>query len=121
MADVDPVPVPYSPMEGGGLQRTEMHCHQCNKTFVAELDFDIDGNHVVECPHCGHEHCRKIEKGKVTSHRWDGRNDNDIRVNKKSVWKSSVIQAKTSSVSAFLRERWLCRSDLNTNGDSYGR
>lgn len=105
---------PYSPLEGGGLQRTEMYCHNCKKNFVAELDFDINGKHVVECAHCGHEHCRTIKDGKVTDDRWDGRNDSStIRVSKRSVWKSTVIQAKTSTVSAFIRERWLNRSDFN--------
>ena len=32
--------VGYSPVEGGGVQRTTMHCHECSKSFVAELDFD---------------------------------------------------------------------------------
>ena len=104
----------YSPMEGGGIQRTEIHCHQCNKTFVAELDLDISGNYIVECPHCGHEHCRTIKDGKITEARWDGKNDGTMhRVSGRSVWKSSVIQAQTSTVAHFLRERWLNRSDYN--------
>lgn len=105
----------YSPLEGGGIQRTDMHCHACNKNFIAELDFDINGDHVVECPHCGHEHWRKIEKGKITEARWgsDPRPENAIRVSKNSVWKSSVIQAQSSTVAAFIRERWLNRSDFN--------
>lgn len=104
----------YSPVEGGGVQRTEMHCHNCNKQFVAELNFDINGNHVIECAHCGHEHCRTIKSGKITEARWEGRNDSSAtRVSGRSVWKSSVIQAQTSSVSAFIRERWLNRSDFN--------
>ena len=94
-----------------GIQRTEMYCHRCSKNFVAELDFDINGDHVVECPNCGHEHCRTIKDGLITDHRWDGRNDNNtIRV--KSAWKSTVIQAKTSTDSQILRERWINRSDL---------
>jgi len=104
----------YSPVEGGGVQRTEMHCHDCSKTFVAELNFDINGNYVIECPKCGHEHCRKIKNGKITRDRWDGRNDNNaIRVKGRSVWKSNVIQAQTSSVATHIRERWLNRSDYD--------
>jgi DNA-directed RNA polymerase subunit RPC12/RpoP len=102
----------YSPVEGGGVQRTDMHCHSCSKSFVAELDFDINGDHVIECPHCGHEHCRTIKDGKITGDRWDGRNDGDSnRVKARSTWKSSVIQAKSSSVSVFIRDCWLNRSD----------
>lgn len=105
--------VGYSPLDGGGIQKTDMYCHNCNKNFVAELDYDINGDHVVECPHCGHEHCRTIKDGKITGARWDTRTHDVIKVDKRSVWKSSVIQAKTSSVSEFIRSRWLNRSDLN--------
>lgn len=107
----------YSPVDGGGKQRTEMNCHNCSKNFVAELDFDISGDHIIECPHCGHEHWRTIKDGKITNHRWGADKDNGghaTRVKGTSVWKSSVIQAKTSSVSHFLRERWLNRSDFNS-------
>ena len=100
----------YAPLDGGGLQRTEMHCHHCTKNFVAELDYDIQGDHVIECPHCGHEHCRKITDGKITEVRWDGRNSAH-RVSPKSVWKSSVIAATTSTAAQFIRDRWLNKSD----------
>lgn len=104
----------YSPVAGGGIQRTEMHCHACSKGFVAELDLDINGDHIIECAHCGHEHCRTIKAGKITEARWDARNNADaIRVSGRSVWKSSVIQAKTSTVATFLHERWLNRGDFN--------
>ena len=108
------MPEGYSPIEGAGLQRTEMYCHNCSKNFIAELDFNINGNHIIECAHCGHEHCRTIKEGKITSDRWSDHNNVDtIVVNKRSVWKSTVIQAKSSTVSAFLRERWLNRSDYD--------
>lgn len=102
----------YSPVEGGGIQRTEMSCHSCHKQFVAELDFDIEGNYVIECVHCGHEHYRTIENGKITEARWgsDARPSNHLRP--RSTWKSSVIKAQTSTVAHFLRERWLNRGDV---------
>lgn len=104
----------YSPVEGGGVQRTDMHCHNCSKNFVAELDFDVNGEHVIECAHCGHEHLRTIKDGKITADRWGSSNDgNSKRIKARSVWKSSVIKAETSSVSAFIRDRWLNRSDFN--------
>ena len=59
------MPEGYSPMEGGGVQRTELHCHNCSKTFVAELDLDVSGNYVIECPPCGHEHFRSIKDDKI--------------------------------------------------------
>lgn len=98
----------------GGIQRTEIYCHECSKNFVAELDFSISGEYVIECPSCGHEHCRVIKDGKITGARWGSRNDgNSIRVSGRSVWKSSVIQAETSTVAEHIRLRWLNRSDYN--------
>ena len=101
----------YSPVNGGGLQRTDLYCHNCDKNFIAELNFDINGDHIIECAYCGHEHCRTIKDGEITSSRWAGRNDSDAtRVNGSSVWKSSVIKAQTSTVSTFIRDAWLNRS-----------
>ena len=105
--------VGYSPVEGGGVQRTEMHCHNCSKQFVAELDFGINGNYTIECAHCGHEHLRTIKDGKITEARWGTADSSSIRVSGRSVWKSSVIQAQTSTVAAHIRERWMNRSDFN--------
>lgn len=95
------------------MQRTDMHCHECSKSFVAELDFDINGDHIIECAHCGHEHCRTIKDGKITEDRWGARNHDSHAIRARSVWKSSVIQAQTSSVSQFIRDKWLNRSDFN--------
>jgi len=93
-------------LEGEGVKRTDIHCSNCSKEFVAELDYSIDGNHVILCPHCYHEHCRVIKKGAITSDRWDSRNDR-VDVSKVNVWKSTVIQATTSTAAAFIRDRWL--------------
>lgn len=89
------------------VERTDMYCHECSKNFVAELDYNIDGKHVVECPHCGHEHCRTINAGIITSDRWDGRNDGDNVVKVRNVWKHDVLKIKTSSACHFMREKWL--------------
>lgn len=90
-----------------GLVRTDLYCHECNKTFVAELDFDINGKHVVECPHCQHEHCRYIKDGFISDERWEGRNDGTIKVPTKSIWKHNVLKMQTSCASEFIRNRWL--------------
>ncbi len=92
-----------------GEVRTHLYCHQCTGNFLALLDYDVDGQHVVECPHCGHEHCRKIVKGLVTGDRWDGRNETRINVSKRNVWKHDVLQMKTTTASHFIREMWLQR------------
>jgi|SRR5688572_19169300 DNA-directed RNA polymerase subunit RPC12/RpoP len=92
-----------------GEERTSMDCHNCNKNFVALLDYSIVGNHTIECPHCGHEHCRVIEGGRVTQERWDskygGDKDKDA-IKARKVWKSNVLKAETNSASEFIRARW---------------
>ena len=92
-----------------GMVNTPMYCHNCDKNFIARIDYDVDGQHVVECPHCGHEHCRVIKNGSITDDRWDGRNDNRIDIPKRRVWKHNDLLIQTSSASHFLREKWLNR------------
>lgn len=93
-------------IQGTGIKRTDMNCSHCSGNFIGELDFSIDGNHIIECPLCGHEHCRVIIKGEITSERWDSRKQ---RVNAKSrrVWKNNILPIKTSVASAFIRDKWL--------------
>lgn len=98
------------PYKWEGEQRTDMHCTECSKGFVALLNYDIDGNHIVECPWCGHEHCRVIKDGRVTEERWSSRTQRpDTVVDKRNVWKSNVLPARTTSASQFLSELWLRR------------
>ena len=89
-----------------GVVRTDCTCTECSKLFIAALDYDIDGNHIVECPWCGHEHCRVIKGGRITQERWSSRGQR-VDVGKRNVWKSDVLQAQTSTTSHFLYERWL--------------
>lgn len=83
-----------------------MHCHACNKNFVASLDYSLTGNHQVECPHCGHLHFRQIKNGMVTGERW-GSDPNTHVVQKRHVWKSQTAPMMTSMAHAFIRDRWL--------------
>lgn len=89
-----------------GLVRTDMNCTNCSKNFIAELDHSIDGNHIVECPYCGHEHCRVIQNGKITGDRWSSR-EQRVNVDKRRIWKHNVLSMKTSTASAFIRDKWL--------------
>jgi hypothetical protein len=56
------------------IERQELHCHECNGYVQFDIDLEIEGNHVLECPKCGHEHCRVVQKGKISETRWDTRN-----------------------------------------------
>ena len=56
------------------IERQTMYCHACAKDFTVELEIELNGNHVFECPHCEHEHCRVVEDGVITGERWASRN-----------------------------------------------
>lgn len=92
--------------------RTVMNCTECGKQFVALLDYALNGNHIVECPHCGHEHCRVIVNGKITEDRWSSRYGTDKDrdgIKARRVWKHDVLPMQATSASEFIRQRWLDR------------
>ncbi len=98
------------PLKFDKEERTTMDCHNCSKQFVALLDYSVTGNHIVECPHCGHEHCRVITNGKITGERWDSRHGGDKEkdgIRARRVWKDNVLAMQTSAISEFMRRRWL--------------
>lgn len=99
-----------------GQVRTDLHCTHCEKNFVATIDYDIDGNHIIECPYCTHEHCRVIQGGVVTSDRWSSRMQR-VDVKPRSAWSHQSLPVKTTVVSEFLRDRWLNRSDSGSTSD----
>jgi hypothetical protein len=95
--------------------RTDIDCHECNKIFVALIDYRIDGNHIIICAHCGHEHCRLIEKGKITGERWSSRYGKDKDkdgIRARRTWKvQGNLVATSSSASEIMRQRWLERGN----------
>ena len=93
-------------LSGQGKVRTDLSCTECHRTFIALIDFDVDGNHIVHCPHCQHEHCRVVKNGTVTGDRWDSRYGR-VDVPPKCVWKTPDGRMETSSAAAFIRDRWL--------------
>jgi len=56
------------------IERQELYCHNCGKYVQFNLDLSLNGNHVLACPDCRHEHCRVVKDGKITDDRWDQRN-----------------------------------------------
>lgn len=56
------------------IERQELWCHECGKYVQFDIDLSLDGNHVLNCPNCGHEHCRVVKDGIITDERWDSRN-----------------------------------------------
>ncbi len=56
------------------IESQELHCHECGLYVQFRLDMNMNGAHVLNCPNCGHEHCRVVENGIITDDRWDQRN-----------------------------------------------
>lgn len=82
------------------MERQELFCHNCRKYVQFLLDTEIDGNHVIKCPNCGHEHCRVVKNGVVTEDRWDSRNGPTIQVSRNAITFSS--SSTSSNVSWYV-------------------
>ena len=87
-------------------ERQEIFCHNCGKWVQFDIDVSLDGNHVLECPNCGHEHCRVVKDGVITGDRWDSRNGNTIIISSSTITTSSTstfvsYKAFSSSSSTF--------------------
>ena len=102
-------------LKNEGLVRTDMHCHSCSEqalpsNFIARIDYNLEGNHEIECPRCGHLHYRVVRKGVVSEDRY---NSSHVvhKVTGRNVWKSATQPVITSTASMFLRDRWLNREN----------
>lgn len=62
------------------VRRQEIHCHACGQYVQFEIDLGLNGNHVLNCPNCGHEHCRVVKDGVITEDRWASRNGPTITI-----------------------------------------
>lgn len=96
-------------------RRNELHCHNCDKYVQFIIDQGLDGNHVIPCPNCGHEHCRVVKNGLITDDRWDSRNGDTYYVaGYNTAYTSSATIASTSSAYFTM----MC--DTYTSGTNYG-
>ncbi len=55
-------------------ERQELYCHGCSQYVQFNIDVSLNGNHILKCPECNHEHCRVVKDGVITGDRWDNRN-----------------------------------------------
>lgn len=86
------------------MERQELHCHACNHYVQFDMDLTLNGNHILYCPNCGHEHCRVVKNGVITDDRWDSRNPN-------THWASNVVFSTTSTWTSY-------QGAISTNGAS---
>ncbi len=75
------------------IESQELHCHACGQYVQFRLDMNMNGAHVLNCPNCGHEHCRIVENGRITGDRWGQRNGAHMTI--------AVAGATTSTASTF--------------------
>ena len=92
------------------IERQELHCHNCQNYVQFDVDTEENGNLVLECPVCGHEHCRIIEDGKITDRRWDQRNGRTY--NYGAIKASAYATIQTTNVS------WTAQSTFTTYNNS---
>lgn len=100
-----------------GIVRTDCDCHSCSGKFIAKLNYDIDGDHRIVCPRCGHIHYRTIQKGVVTTTRWttypagDDRTDADkkgfVDVKTERYWRDEEKEITTVTPAEHIRDRFL--------------
>jgi len=95
------------------IERQELYCHDCGKYVQFNLDLSLNGNHILNCPNCGHEHCRVVKDGKITSERWDSRNNipfyqiTGATISATSTWDIYSVGTTASIGSNFLYNSWM--------------
>jgi hypothetical protein len=93
------------------VERQEIYCHACTKYVQFNLDTALDGNHVLHCPNCGHEHCRVVRGGRITGDRWDTRNGPTFTITASTASTNSLYTTYTTSDcttgGSFLFDSWL--------------
>lgn len=51
-------------------ERQELYCHACNSYVQFDMDTELNGQHTIACPNCGHEHYRYVKDGVISDQRW---------------------------------------------------
>ena len=90
-------------------ERQEIYCHACGGYVQFVIDLEFDGNHILKCPECGHEHCRVVKNGMITGDRWDSRNGASISVSTSSIswsYDSSATTFVYNPASAYVFASW---------------
>jgi len=54
--------------------RQELHCHNCDMYVHFDLDLSVDGQVMLNCPQCNHEHYRYVYNGVISDQRWGSAN-----------------------------------------------
>jgi hypothetical protein len=95
-------------------ERQELYCHNCGNYVQFDIDMELDGNHVLKCPVCGHEHCRVVKNGKITEDRWDSRNQSYIINSSTLSYSTNSTYTMYSSTNSTSASSYLYMSWMNT-------
>ena len=85
----------------------EIYCHNCGKYVRFKVDETLNGNHVFNCPNCGHEHCRVVINGQITGDRWNSRNITYYPTSVSSSDYSIYANASSDAGTYYLRGAWV--------------
>jgi hypothetical protein len=98
------------------VERQEIYCHACELYVQFDMDLELDGNHVLECPNCGHEHCRVVRDGRITGERWAQRNGPTIPVYTGNMTSSST--SYSTNTYQMTGNSWTTASWMNMSSGS---
>jgi DNA-directed RNA polymerase subunit RPC12/RpoP len=96
-----------------GVVRTDMNCTDCSRVFIAKINFDVNGNHIIKCPYCGHDHHRVITNGIVTEARHGSQGGPNTEVPTERMWANTTMGAVTTTAAEYIRQQYL---KFNTEG-----
>lgn len=82
---------------------TKLYCHGCGKDFIAKMDMELNGNHEIICPNCGHVHYRVVENGEVTGERYRS----SMQTYSCSTVYVTITNTSSTSGSIYLSDSWL--------------
>lgn len=92
--------------------RSNVWCTNCQREFIATMDLSLNGNHVIVCPLCAHEHFRVVKDGVVTEDRWAS-SSGPVYYAITSTTVQFTALTTSSATSSLTIASWLNRSDLN--------
>lgn len=99
------------------MERQELFCHN-RKSYVRFNVPESDGEFIVRCPNCGHEHFRVVRDGVITEERWGS--SNSVASPLSPVYATGTSTANTSFISssgtsATTANSFIAQSWLNTS------
>jgi len=81
-------------------ERQELWCHECQKYVQFDIDVSLNGQHIILCPSCGHEHLRIVENGVITEARWGSSNNNAMNYSPYSAMQTFMTTGMTTSAAS---------------------